>query len=1132
MKNRILRMPVWRLVQRRLFLPALLAVMLCSVNSIAQTGKTFTVNITGDQEDFDAGNFPNDNICDVDAATPGEQCSFRAAIQNHNNNRNLDLNKIFFNIPGAPGTGSIVIMVGSTGLGPLPPVLGAVSIQALNQGGRRIELNGSQAGSNAIGLQLLGGNCSITFFVINSFSSHGIYIAGTPPPGEGKHVIMSNFIGTDGEGLLDKGNGGDGILIDNTPGNQLGGSASLDRNIISANKGYGVHILGRDQAETGQPNGAHDNLVLGNLVGTDFFGDKDLPNAKGGILNETAPNNTIGGDNAGAGNTVRGVKNGIWVEGSLSKGVKVLGNFIGKDGTTAKFTAGIFARSGEQLSVQGNILTNIDSVGIDIYLDANGNYNILKNSITGKVKAGTKFTFGTGRTIDVNYSNNIHYQNTTGLQIEESLNSTINWLIAGDSITAGHTGANITFRAAGKKDLNGNRWNANAGVGFKYVADLSPAVQASLLFNGDVFAGNGEDGFSGKVQLQAQADFFFSMLNTSSTGNGKDGISMGLFATAGAEADIIFGGGNDYGFNAGLGGRIVGEKTSIDVFKFTLEKNGIHDNIEGGWYFFDIKAKFSVTENQVANNKGPGFILAGSSELRIDSNTITGNTIGVLSQDAAIASFGHNSITGNGKGIVLTGAGIGSFINNNSIYNNTGLGIDLGNDGITSNDAGDADTGPNNLQNFPVLTAANLSGGNLSVQGTLNSLANALYQIDFYANAICNASGAGEGQLFVGTHQVTTGANGNAAFNVQFNNVTLPANAAITATATSADNNTSEFSACIATGGTVLNADLELVKSADKTTLATGADVVFTLKLVNKGPAAASNITVQDVLPAGLSFKQAVATSGTYNNATGNWHISNLGNGATASLSITATATLAGSYTNTAQVTATTPADNNTANNKSSITIQVTDVISIADQLRQLRQQVVNLFNNGELTVLQSRLLTGLLDLALGFNSRNYRPGTIASLRAFIFFVQRFTLRPRLTRAHAKELTDAARKIIAQLLQPAAPGARQQHEDSTAITSYLEKYSKQPAAVAEIQGCYPNPFTSFINIAVNIQKPCWLTLRMYDAGGKTVAALAGRFMQPGRHNIYWNNLSVAPGMYYIAVYNGQAIQTYPVICIK
>ena len=77
-----------------------------------------------------------------------------------------------------------------------------------------------------------------------------------------------------------------------------------------------------------------------------------------------------------------------------------------------------------------------------------------------------------------------------------------------------------------------------------------------------------------------------------------------------------------------------------------------------------------------------------------------------------------------------------------------GLGIDLvgaWESGVTANDAGDADTGPNGLQNFPVLSSASADGASLDVAYSLDSKPNTAYTIEFFAQTGCDASGNGQG---------------------------------------------------------------------------------------------------------------------------------------------------------------------------------------------------------------------------------------------------------------------------------------------------------------------------------------------------------------------------------------------------
>ncbi len=102
--------------------------------------------------------------------------------------------------------------------------------------------------------------------------------------------------------------------------------------------------------------------------------------------------------------------------------------------------------------------------------------------------------------------------------------------------------------------------------------------------------------------------------------------------------------------------------------------------------------------------------------------------------------------------LVANDASIGNTIRGNSIHSNGGLGIDLGADRVTLNDASDADTGPNLLQNFPELKAVR-AGATTLVNGTLRSLPNATFLLDFYANDQLDPTGYGEGRRWLGTIQ-------------------------------------------------------------------------------------------------------------------------------------------------------------------------------------------------------------------------------------------------------------------------------------------------------------------------------------------------------------------------------------------
>ena len=91
------------------------------------------------------------------------------------------------------------------------------------------------------------------------------------------------------------------------------------------------------------------------------------------------------------------------------------------------------------------------------------------------------------------------------------------------------------------------------------------------------------------------------------------------------------------------------------------------------------------------------------------------------------------------------------------------LPIDLGGDGPTPNDPGDADDGPNGLQNYPVITSAE-TGIQTVVTGTLNSLPDRMYRLDFYTSANDLSPGNPLPAVYLGWGDVETDASGNAPF--------------------------------------------------------------------------------------------------------------------------------------------------------------------------------------------------------------------------------------------------------------------------------------------------------------------------------------------------------------------------------
>lgn len=171
-----------------------------------------------------------------------------------------------------------------------------------------------------------------------------------------------------------------------------------------------------------------------------------------------------------------------------------------------------------------------------------------------------------------------------------------------------------------------------------------------------------------------------------------------------------------------------------------------------------------------------------------------GNVVGI--SVAADANRIVDNVVANSadEGIAVVGSDTRRVtIERNRLRDNGGLGIDLLADGVTANDPGDPDLGPNGLQNFPDLASA-FGGGSLELAGTLDSTPETTFVVEIFANRSCDPNGHGEAERFVGAFEVTTERSGLGAFMA-----TLPSvgpGDSVSATATG-PGGTSELSRCI-----------------------------------------------------------------------------------------------------------------------------------------------------------------------------------------------------------------------------------------------------------------------------------------------------------------------------------------------
>lgn len=650
-------------------------------------------------------------------------------------------------------------------------------------------------GGNAVvdGLRFYTGadGSTVRGLVIQRFTQDGLDITSSG------NTVAGNWIGLATDGLTTRGNLV-GINIASAS-NVIGGTSASERNVISGNGNAGLQIT--SASATG-------NVVIGNYIGTDSTGTADVNGTaqvggfSGVVMTAGASNNRIGtnadGSNDAAERNVISGNNWYGVEmiGSGTSNNVVQGNYIGTD-------------------VTGLVALGNSQGGVSFWNGASGNQLGSGLAGAGNVISGNE----TGVLVANGVSNNRVQGNLIGL--------------GADGTTAvGNTGAGVYvynggFALAVTGNLIGSNADGSNDAGERNVisANYNGVVLENAEITGNTVAGN--------------------YIGTDATGlldrgNGVDGVLI----QNGANANTIGGSSavqhNVISGNDGTGVHIDGETSDGNVVRSNwigvnaagtgALGNGGHgiyifggaDNIlvggtgasEGNWIASPVLGGIFVkgdSSGTVIQGNRIGTDLAGS------ANWGTGQ-IGILLENGANHSLVGGAAAGAGNTVVNAGQG-GSFLTGigvlgatstdnaflgNTVYNSAGLGIDLGNNGVTLNDAVDADTGPNNLQNFPVLaTARTDASSQLLLTGTLNSSVSSYYRIEFFASTAQDSTGYGEGQRYLGYANVATNASGNATI-ITTLSASVAVGESISATATKSDatyttfTDTSEFARSIA----------------------------------------------------------------------------------------------------------------------------------------------------------------------------------------------------------------------------------------------------------------------------------------------------------------------------------------------
>lgn len=643
--------------------------------AVVVASEGFIVNSTDDDEDID----PGDGVCECAGPLINgkSKCTLRAAIMEANASEGRD--KIKFDIPQTDSgyeAGHYIIMPGKQ----LPAVNYPVVIDGFTQKGFKngfpvIVLDGTDLGKTAdYALSLGGGNSTVQGLIIQNFKEDAV---GIKIHTKGNNTVRACYIGTNPDNEMNVGMGSNGILIDNTAGNIIGGEKAMHANVISGNdaeggtSGCGILIKGP---------AAKNNTVMGNLIGTDRTGMSAIANPTG-VCIENAPENLIGSDSTElSGNVISGNQYGISITGISATGNRISGNFIGvtADGLTSlpNSRGGIIIIDAPGNVIGGKTKTAGDPPGNVI----SGNYKSRKApgiSITGPDASGNEIT---GNLIGLNWDGTNSLPNTTGIQIIQAENTLIGGIDknAGNVISGNNEDGIYLENASGTviqnnyvgTDIQGTNAMPNGQNGVHILSAENNLIGGNLGESGNLLSGNFIAGIL--IETKNAGDKSGNTITGNLIGTDINGnqsitnsygimISDGFFNTiggAGNKRNIISGNlfsgigiSGESASNNEIYGNFIGldkaGMAKVPNDKGVVLSNGATGNTIGGE---------GDKRNLISGNFREGILIYGDNGKETDTkaNVVAGNYIGVGADGTT--AFGNGE-----EGILIMDAS-GNFI--------------------------------------------------------------------------------------------------------------------------------------------------------------------------------------------------------------------------------------------------------------------------------------------------------------------------------------------------------------------------------------------------------------------------------------------------------------------------------------